>query len=526
MKKNAHFSQDAPIFHGKKLPEEGFIVGYTAIIERLGLPVPIPDIIFVVCKQNKNYSSGIWRVFSNRYLPEDHSDLTELEALYKHLVFALKYEGVNLLVFSFLTQHYTKEELTVLVNIEPTGQYSRRIWFLIEWLLGEKLEGKANLSRKKYISVVDTKLQYAIEGTKSPRHLIINNLPGTPSFCPLVRKTPKLESYIKENLSEQKNQYLGQIHKNTLQRASAFLLLKDSKASFTIEGEQAKGQRARGWGQAIGQAGTKDLTVAELIYLQTIVIENTRFINMGLRRKGGFIGEHDPTTGMPIPEHISAKWEDIASLIHGLEETNNLLIGDEINAVLAATVIAFGFVFIHPFEDGNGRIHRYLIHDILAKKNFSQQGMIFPISAAILNRIRDYQKILEHYSHPVLNFIEWYETEDHNVDVTSKTIDYYRYFDATVQAEFLYDCVNETIRTIIPNEITYLVSYDKFKQFLDVKFEMPDKMVVQLVQFLNQNNGRLSNRAQKKEFKQLTTEEIELIEEQYQLLFQDDSTKK
>lgn len=34
--------------------------------------------------------------------------------------------------------------------------------------------------------------------------------------------------------------------------------------------------------------------------------------------------------------------------------------------VLAAG-IAFGFVFIHPFEGGNGRIHRYLIHHVLAK---------------------------------------------------------------------------------------------------------------------------------------------------------------
>ena len=35
------------------------------------------------------------------------------------------------------------------------------------------------------------------------------------------------------------------------------------------------------------------------------------------------------------------------------------------DAVLAAAVIAFGFVFIHPFVDGNGRIHRYLIHHVL-----------------------------------------------------------------------------------------------------------------------------------------------------------------
>jgi hypothetical protein len=216
---------------------------------------------------------------------------------------------------------------------------------------------------------------------------VINNLPGTPFFCPLIRRTKKLEQYIKENFSEQKSNYLKDIRKDTLQRASAFLLLKDSKASFTIEGEKPRNKRAVRWGQAIGRAGTKDLTKEELIHLQQVVIENSRFVNMGFREKGGFVGEHDRHTGAPIPEHISARWQDITRLISALEETNELLIKDDIDAVLTATVIAFGFVFIHPFEDGNGRIHRYLIHHILAKKDFSKEGLIFPISAAILDRI-------------------------------------------------------------------------------------------------------------------------------------------
>ncbi len=191
--------------------------------------------------------------------------------------------------------------------------------------------------------------------------MVINNLPGTPDFCPLIRKTNKLEQYIQTQFSEKNKLYLKEVHKDILQRASSFLLLKDSKASFTIEGESPKAKRAIRWGQAIGQAGTKNLSIEELIRLQQIVIENTRFTEMGFRKKGGFVGEHDRTTGEPLPEHISAKWQDIESLINGLIGTNNLLIRSEFDAVLAASIIAFGFVFIHPFEDGNGRIHRYLI---------------------------------------------------------------------------------------------------------------------------------------------------------------------
>lgn len=522
MNNNTHFSQTTPIFYGKQCPEEGHIVGYSAIIDKLGLKVPIPNQITLVCNQNKNYETDDWKVLPKSYLPEDHTDLTEIQALYKHLVFALKYEGINLLIFRKLTQHYSIEQLADLASIEPTGQYSRRIWFLIEWITGEKLEGKTDLTRKSYIPLIDEKLQYAIEGEKSSRHLVINNLPGTPDFCPLIRKTNKLEQYIETRYSEKNKIFLKEIHKDILQRASSFLLLKDSKASFTIEGESPKAKRAARWGQAIGQAGTKNLSIEELLRLQQIVIENTRFIEMGFRKKGGFVGEHDRSTGEPLPEHISAKWHDIDSLISGLIVSNSMLIQSRFDAVLAAAIIAFGFVFIHPFEDGNGRIHRYLIHHTLAKKHFSQQGIIFPVSASILNHIDDYRIVLEQYSHPLLDFIEWKETKDHNIEVLNETIDYYRYFDATLQAEFLYDCVIDTIENIIPAEVTYLAQYDEFKRYVDDEFEMPDKMIALLVRFLDQNNGSLSKRAREKEFGALTEVEINQIENRYNEIFKTD----
>lgn len=499
------------VFQGNTTPENGKIVGYGAIIEKLKLPIPFPNTLSLITEKSKKYNTDYWKVFPASYQPE--------ETLYKQLVFAIKYEGINLLVFKALFKTISKNDIQAILTIEPTGQYSRKIWFLYEWLQQEEINVSVDLKKRKYIPLLDTKIQYAIKGEESVRQKIINNLPGTKDFCPLLFKTKKLENHINANISGKKNVFLNTIHKDVLQRASSFLLLKDSKASFTIEGENPANNRAMRWGKAIGQAGQKPLSIEELLRLQQIVIENSRFIAMGLRQKGGFVGEHDRATGEPIPDHISAKEEDVEQLLKGLIATNEALQDDTYDAVLAAATIAFGFVFIHPFVDGNGRLHRYIIHHILAKKTFTQQGIIFPVSSSILDHIDDYKNVLESYSHPLLDHIEWKETEDHNVEVTNETIDLYRYFDATKQAEFLYDCVEDTLERVIPEEVIYLQNYDAFKRYIDNNFEMPDKTVATLVRFLEQNDGVLSKRALKKEFSALTEKEIKQIETNYNSIF-------
>lgn len=505
------FSKEISVFHGKTVPEKATLVGYGAVIEALGLKMPFPEKLSIISEKRRSYENENWKVFSSRNAIED--------TLYKHLIFALKYEGINLLFFKKLFQSVSKDEIKKIIQSEPTGQYSRKIWFLYEWLMQEQLP-IPDLSIKNFIPLVDEELQFASPvSTNSSRHRIKNNLTGNVDFCPLIFKTPKLTNYIEQNLSNKKNNYLSAIHKDVLQRASAFLLLKDSKASFTIEGENPTNNRAVRWGKAIGQAGSKPLDKEELVRLQQIVIENSRFVTMGFREEGGFVGEHDRTTGEPMPEHISAKWQDVISLIDGLLSAYKKMEESGFNAVLAAAKIAFGFVFIHPYVDGNGRIHRYLIHHILSKMQFAQQGIIFPVSASILNHINDYRMVLESYSHPLLDFIKWEKTNANNVEVLNDTIDYYRYFDATKQAEFLYDCVNDTIDNVIPNEVEYLQKYDAMKNYLDDVFQMPDKMVALLIRFLEQNNGSLSKRGKEKEFSTLTEEEVKEIEAHYQKYF-------
>ncbi|SDF24723.1 2'-5' RNA ligase superfamily protein [Dyadobacter soli] len=512
MLENNHFSRIITVFHGREAPERALLVGYGAIIDKLDLKLPLPDKLSLIGARYKQFSDANWTVFTASYAPTD--------SLYGHLVFGLKYEGINLLFFKKLFERIGKSEAETLVSIERTGQYSRRIWFLYEWLTNEPLD-IPDLKEGNYVPLLDEKLQFALEKSVNvPRQRIRNNLPGTNQFCPLIFKSDKLKAFIEEALEQHTYEDLGKISKDVLTRTSAFLLLKDSKASFSIEGENPLSTRAEHWGTVIGEAGTKKLNLEELVRLQKIVIGDSRSIHMGLRKEGGFVGEHENSFGPPKPEHVSARWEDLGDLMNGLLEAASLMETRGFPPVLAAASIGFGFVFIHPFVDGNGRLHRYIIQHILAETGFSPAKIVFPISAAIQEKMDDYRRVLIHYSHSLLPFIEWVPTKDRNVEVKNDTADYYRYFDATKQAEFLFDCIAHTISRTIPDEIKYLKRYDAFKSWLDDNLPMPNKLVSLLVVFLSQNEGRLSLRAKKKEFADLEHEEIQSIEAKYKEIFQ------
>jgi hypothetical protein len=509
---NKQTSPDQVMFWDRTLPTtEGWLAGYAALIVTYKLKVPLPENLAYISHQHKTYNELKWRVYSLRYKPED--------TLGGQLEFAFKYEGIDLAILNALFEKIQPHELEQWVNNEPNGRYSRRAWFFYEWLTG-KILGIEDIKTAVFVDAVDPKLQFTGPALPSKRHRVRNNLPGTRDFCPLVRRTNKLEMFQELNLAMLAHEKAGAIHPDVLSRAAAFLLLKDSRASFAIEGEHPKKGRAERWGKAIAQAGINPLSIQELLRLQKIIIEDSRFIPLGLRTEGGFIGVHERMSRIPLPDHISARWQDLSRLMEGLISTyKGLNKKGQIDPVILAAAIAFGFVFIHPFADGNGRMHRYLIHHVLAELEFTPRGIVFPVSAVILERLNEYRLVLESYSRPRLEFIDWRPTESGNVEILNETLDLYRYFDATKMAEFLYDCVRETIEQVLPEEISYLENYDKMKRAINELIDMPDNLLDLLIHFLQQNNGTFSKRAREKEFHMLTEQERSTIEGLYSEIF-------
>ena len=298
--------------------------------------------------------------------------------------------------------------------------HPRRVWFIYEWMTGQLLDVPP-VPKIRAVPVIDREKQFGLEGgERSARHSIVDNLPGTREFCPLVWRTPQLDALAAQGFDQRAREVVGRTHPDVIARAAAFLLLDDSKKSFFIENERPTAKLIARWAQAISEAGTRPLSVQELERLQKIVLADARFVRPGMRRIGGFIGQHDRDTRSPLPVHISARWQDLPSLMRGLVGYSDRAKANKADAVTTAAALAFGFVYIHPFEDGNGRVHRWLFHHVLCGAGYNPPRVVFPISSTIYRRIDAYRRLLETYSQPQLAFILWKTTPDYNSEILNE----------------------------------------------------------------------------------------------------------
>ncbi|HEX5044797.1 MAG TPA: Fic family protein [Candidatus Polarisedimenticolaceae bacterium] len=500
-----HLNLDPPpAFQDQPLPSGTRLAGWAALVQGLSLATPVraPSVVAEGYIRGSKRTEGGWTVFDKRYWPGDQ--VTD------HLSFALRHEPIDLLILKRAFDVIPTAELTAFIRASPTGVFARRVWFFCETLTGTTLDIE-NAEVVTAAHALDPKACFTGAPRLSKRHRVRDNLLGSGDYCPVIHRTETLEAFLKRGLAEKAVETVGRTGKHLIARAASFLLLADSRASFEIEGERPPRNRLERWGRAVLHAGKNPLTLDELNRLHGVLIEDTRFIKAGLRPDGVFLGERDHNDD-PLPEFIGARPEDLTNLVAGMLAANERMRKSTLDPVLQAAATAFGFVYVHPYQDGNGRLHRCLIHHVLAGRGFTPSGMVFPVSSVMLDRIEDYRKTLQDHSGPLMDFIDWQPTPDRNVVVTNDTADLYRYFDCTAEAEFLYSCVARTVEHDLPNEIDFLRRQDEAKGRIMEIVDMPDRLVQDLIMFMRQNAGKIPKKRRKDEFAALTDEEAKRIE--------------
>ncbi|MFN3429219.1 MAG: Fic family protein [Candidatus Sericytochromatia bacterium] len=491
-------------FQDHRLPAGARLAGLAALTQTFDVAAPVRR---PACVSPQHVRGGLkeampWRIFDKRYEPGDR--------IGDHLVFAMRHDDLDLAVLKRVLEAIPTSDLESLVRSTPTGVAHRRVWFLYEHLLGRRLN-VPDAPRASAVDLLDPTRYVTVPGEISSRHRVRNNLLGTPSFCPIIRRTETIQTFQARDLSRQAHHALGRVSSHMIMRAASFMLLADSKASFAIEGERPPRNRLERWGRAVLEAGRRPLDMEELEQLHRTLIGDDRFVTVGLRRDGVFLGERD-RDGEPLPEFIGAPPEHLTELMAGFFACNDRMKNHDLDAVLQAAALAFGFVYVHPLEDGNGRIHRCLIHQVLADRQFTPPGVVFPVSSVIAERIDAYRQTLRAHSAPLMPYIDWRPTPQGNVAIANDPTDLYRYFDCTDNAEFLYGCVAQTVEHDLPHELDYLQRHDQALNELMDHVAISDRQANDVILFVRQNGGKFPQRRREGPFAKLTDDEVRGME--------------
>ena len=137
--------------------------------------------------------------------------------------------------------------------------------------------------------------------------------------------------------------------------------------------------------------------------------------------------------------------------------------------------------------------------------------MVFPVSAAMLRDSAGYERVLRSFSLPRLPLTEHRFDSQGYLQVSGDTAALYRYWDATLFAEYLYRCVTETLQVDLKAELDFLQLFDTALAAVREVVDMPTRRASLLVRLLLQNHGQLS-KTKRNQFPELNEEEVRAVE--------------
>lgn len=438
-----------------------------------------------------------------------------------HVEFFLKYDDFNLDFLQAVFKHIPALQVEGFINESPASRQARKIGFLYEFLTDTQLILKRPVSGN-YIDLLDEEKYFTGKTEKITRWRLNNNLLGNIAYCPVVKKTKELKELLAQDLTEKINNLKSEYPEDIFRRATNYLYTKETKSSYEIEKEKPSPSRTQKFVQLLQQAGLESnedmLKKSRLIVLQNAIVD-PRYADSDFRNFQNYVGE-SVSYGNEFFHYICPPPGMVPSVMEGLHDLV-LKTAEKTPAEIRAGLVAFGFVFIHPFEDGNGRLHRFLIHDVLTHDNKVPPGLIIPVSAHMLNNIKQYDNILEKYSKPLMNRIKFNTSATGEVTITNpnEVEGYFRYPDLTDQCVYLLHTIHDTIKEDMPQELSFILRFDEAKKAIQDIVDMPDKKITLMLTFFHQNKGVLPKR-RREDFAELTDEEILKMQKAYREIYE------
>lgn len=356
-------------------------------------------------------------------------------------------EAIDIRLLKIILTHLCLKQLKEWIQTNKTRALVRKVWFIYEYFVHKIDEIDSIQQDLDYVSILNSNIQITLNSDEiSERHKVKNNMISFRDFFICIQRS-QLNNQLKQ---------LDNCDSFQSERINSYIFDKETKFSHLIEGEKAKNKFRLNF----DRVKTFTLQKEELVKLQNELVDE-QFKTSDWRKIQNYVGRTVQLKNYSFNEHhdfICPKPEDVPLLMEDLFKLNEKLEKSNFDFVMHATILSFLFVYIHPFNDGNGRISRFLINWLLYKK----KGNIYPISVVINNNIQRYYDVLNEFSATIQPYIQLKKNTDESIQVVGETINYYRHYNLTKHVNYMFGVLNESIQYCLC-EKNFLLNFDELK---------------------------------------------------------------
>ncbi len=430
------------------------------------------------------------------------------------MLFALSYEGVNLGILERAFQiPAVRDDLSAAIVEKPASGYLRRLWYICENIAGHQLPLPDAAQNIPYEHLLPPEKYFTGPEEMSRRHRVRMNLLGTPQLSALItRQSWTDDSLLNAHIVERMHDQMVDFSVTEIARAAQYLLTAETRSSYEIEHERPAPDRVLRFVRVLEQVGQRLLDEEFLFEIHRIALDTGRpDPSIGAYRNlQNWLGRGDlihliPPTPETVPEMME-EWFVMRERVMRSDSP----------ALVKLNAIAHSFIYIHPFMDGNGRLSRFIMQDILANEGLKFQGIIMPISAGLLGNLDSYIGTLDSLSRRLLS-----ATQHHRRDLASDPeldevhTHLFAHLDFSDLQGEVNKCAARVLDGLMRDEVNHLLRRDKFKEQLNRELDLSNRDLELLIAVIYENSGRVSTRKRTSLFQHLTDDDIALAESIY-----------